>query len=243
MKEIISHARQHFTEMNAVDFYWMPGDEIQDNKTGPSRMKITASLLQPIWNMHEKTALTIWDDISWPIDIQFGNPNPAADSYWHYPNTLTTVPDTVDDAASIRRTFGLNHIKSQFIGIAPWTFQTTENATGSPYTDLDNVGEAEVLIAYPSTYGPITTPEYEAVREGIDDSRYAYLLETLIKKAKNSPKITQRNLGLQAETAYRSLLSTSENASIEEMDINRQTMINWILRLTEKPLSNQPHRP
>lgn len=231
IKEIISYARQHFPEMNAVDLHWMPGDEIQDDRGGPSRMKTTESLLESLWDMNEKTALTIWDDISWPIDIQIGNQNPAAGSYWQYPNTLTTVPNNVDDAAGIRRSFELNHIKSDFTGITPWTFQTTENAAGNPYTDLDNAGGAEVMIAYPGLDGPITTPEYEAVREGIDDGRYAYLLEILIEKAKNSPKSSQQNLGLRAEAAYRHLLVASEKASLEEMDANRKTIINWILRL------------
>jgi len=233
MKEIITYARNNFPEMDAVDFYWMPGDEIQDDSGGPNRMKITASLLQPLWKMHEKTALTIWDDISWPIDIQFGSPNPAAAAYWHYPNKLTTVPDNVDDATSIRREFGLKHISSNFIGITPWTFQTTENAAGSPYTDLDNTGGPEVMIAYPGLDGPISTPEYEAVREGIDDGRYAYLLETLIEKARRSPNNSTKNLGLQAETAYREILAASGNASLEEMDTNRQTIINWILQLSK----------
>jgi len=159
MKEIISYARRHFPEMNAVDFYWMPGDEIQDDRGGPNRMKTTAALLQAIEEMHQKTALTVWTDISWPIDIQFGTPNPAATALWRYPNTQTTVPDNVDDAAGIRRTFGLAHIKSAFVGITPWTFQTTENASGNPCTDLDNAGGAEVMIAYPGLDGPINTPE------------------------------------------------------------------------------------
>lgn len=238
MKEITSHARQYFPEMNVVDFYWMPGDEIQDDSGGPNRMKITESLLHAIGETGEKTALTIWDDITWPIDIQFGDPNSAAGEHWHYPNELTTVPDTVDDAISIRRTFGLNHISSTFIGITPWTFQTTENAAGDPYSDLDNAGGAEVMIAYPGTNGPITTPEYEAVREGIDDGRYAYLLETLIEKAKKSTNCVQRNLGLQAETEYRSIVAASANASIEEIDVNRQIFIKWIVQLDHVNIQN-----
>lgn len=232
MKEIISYARRNFPEISLIDFYWMPGDEVQDNRNGPDRMKITESLLQSLWEMQEKTTITIWDDVSWPIDIQFGNANPAAGAYWNYPNKLTTVPDKVDDAESIRRTFGLAHINSDFIGIAPWTFQTSENAAGDPYTDIDNNGRAEVMIAYPGINGPISTPEYEAVREGIDDGRYAYLLETLIEKAKNNSDSSQQDIGLQTEKVYRTLLTASEDASIEEMDKNRQTMVKWILQLS-----------
>jgi len=232
MKEIISYARQNFPEMHSVAFYWMPGDEVQDDSDGPSRMKIANNLLQPIWEMQEKTAITIWDNISWPVDIQFGSPNPEAGAYWHYPNDLTTVPDKVDDAESIRRTFGLDHIKSDFIGLAPWTFQTSENAAGHPFTDLDNPGRPEVMIAYPGTDGPITTPEYEAVREGIDDGRYAYLLRVLIEKAMNSTDTEQNKIGLKAATTLKEMLQKSEHSTLKEMDKNRQTMIKWIIKLS-----------
>ena len=49
------------------------------------------------------------------------------------------------------------------------------------------------MIAYPGTDGPVATPEHEAVREGIDGGKYAYLLETLIKKAKNNFGISQQD--------------------------------------------------
>jgi hypothetical protein len=240
MKEIITYAKIHFPVINRTDVYWMPGDEVQDNGKGPDRMKITAKLLYAIQELGEKTAITVWKKTPWKTDIQLGGPKPAAGEHWQYPNDLITVPNTVDDAEGIRRAFGLSHVKSDFTGILPWTFQTAENAAGDPYSDLDNNGRAEVMIAYPGTDGPVSTPEYEAVREGIDDGRYAYLLETLIKKVQHSNNPTQRSLGRQAEKDFQEILARAEEADLETMDADRGTMIHWILNLsadTPSPIS------
>ena len=239
MKEIVTYTKNHFPEMRHTDFYWMPGDEVQDDGGGPDRMKITGKLLQAIQETGEKTALTVWQKTPWETNIQLGGPRPTTGEHWQYPNELTTVPDSVDDAISLRRAFGISHVKSNYIGILPWTFQTSENAAGDPYSDLDNNGRAEVMIAYPGIDGPVTTPEYEAVREGIDDGRYAYLLETEIKQARQSASKTQRNLGRRAETEFAKISAHAENATIETMDANRRTMTYWILQLASPPGFNE----
>ena len=135
----------------------------------------------------------------------------------------------------MRRAFGLSHVKFHYVGIAPWTFQTSENASGDPYTDLDtSKGSPEVMVAYPGTDGPLLTPEYEAMREGIDDGKYAHVLETRIERAKNSGDDELQRLGTQAEAAYKEMLESAENASLEKMDENRETMVKWILQLGDR---------
>jgi hypothetical protein len=235
MKEIISYARKNFPETNAIDLYWMPGDEVQDDRGGPSRMEIAARLLKAIREMHEKSAIAVWAEVPWATDITLGGPRPEHGEHWQYPNEETTVPDSVDDAESMRRAFGLCHVKSHYVGIAPWTFQTSQNASGDPYTDLDtSKGSPEVMVAYPGTDGPLLTPEYEAMREGIDDGKYAYVLETRIENAKNSQDDNLRSLGRQAEAAYEEILDSIESASLEKMDENRETMVKWILQLLDR---------
>jgi hypothetical protein len=233
MKEIISYARHNFPELESVDFYWMPGDEVQDDRGGPSRMQIAEDLLNALREANEKTAISVWEKVTWPVDIVFGNPQPMGGQHWQYPNEKTTTLPGVDDAASIRRTFGLSHSKSHFVGISPWTFQTSENAGGDPYSDLDALLRPEIMLAYPGTEGPMLTPEYEAMREGIDDAKYAYLLESRIKNAKNSTNTELQNLAVQAESVYQQILYGIETAGIEEMDANRKTMVSWILRLAQ----------
>lgn len=239
MKEIISYAKQNFPEINSVDFYWMPGDEVHDDRGGPNRMQIAEELLNAVWEMDEKTAISVKAEVSWPVDIKFDD-QPLYGEPWHYPNGQTTL---IDDAESMRRTFGLYHVKTNYVGIAPWTFQTSENAAGDPYTDLDtSPARIEVMVAYPGMDGPMATPEYEAMREGIDDGKYAYRLETLIENAKNSMDTELQNLGLQAETAYQAILNNIEDATLEEMDENRETMVTWILQLGVA-VNDQPTAP
>ena len=236
MKEIINYARQNFSVMSSVDFYWMPGDEVHGNRGGPDRIQITDKLLNVIWELNEKTLINVKSQVAWPLDIklvkeEWGSAQPLYGEPWHYPNTQTTVPDIVDDAEGIRKYFGLYHVKSPYVGMVPWTFQTSENAGGDPYTDLDAKKTPEVMVAYPGTDGPMPTPEYEAVREGIDDGRYAFALETRIDSAKNSPDTGLQNLGLQLDAAYQAILDTMDNASLEDMDENRETILSWIMQL------------
>jgi len=232
MKEIISYARRNFHETNSIDLYWMPGDEVQDDRGGPNRMQIAERLLKATREMNEKSAIAVWAEAPWAADITLGGPRPKHGEHWQYPNEETTIPDSVDDAESMRRAFGLCHVKSHYVGIAPWTFQTSENASGDPYTDLDtSKGSPEVMVAYPGTDGPLLTPEYESMREGIDDGKYAYVLETRIENAKNSQDDELQHLGRQAEAAYKEMLDSIESASLEKMDENRETMAKWILQL------------
>jgi hypothetical protein len=209
-----------------VDFYWMPGDEVHDAAGGPSRLQIAEQLLTAIREMGEKTAISAKSAVSWPLDIKFDD-EPLNGEPWYYPNYVTG-----DNAEAMRRVFGLYHLKSPYVGVAPWTFETSENAAGNPYTDLDAVRRPEVMVAYPGTDGPMPTPEYEAMREGIEDGRYAYVLKTRIQSALNSSDAGLRGLAAQAEAAYQAMLSTIDSATLEEMKENREAMTDWIVRLS-----------
>jgi hypothetical protein len=242
MKEIISFARANIPEMDLVDFYWMPGDEVHDDRGGPDRLHIAELLLNAVKEMGEKTAMSVKSQVSWPLNIKLDD-QPLYGEPWYYPNRQTTMVPSVDDAPSMRRMFGLYHLKTDYVGIVPWTFQTAENAAGDPYTDIDTSStRAEVMVAYPGTDGPIPTPEYEAVREGIDDGRYAYILETRIKNAQNLTDTRLQNLGLEAEKVYQEILNKVEDATLEDMDANRETMVEWILKLDTASDMN-PHLP
>lgn len=243
MKEIVSYSRAQFDEMNGVDVYWMPGDEVQDFAGGVDRMRIAERLLNALWSMREKTAIAVWAKVPWPVDITLGDPAPAHGEHWQYPNSETTIPAAVDDAEGMRRAFGLAHVHSTYVGIAPWTFQTSENASGDPMTDLDTQkGSPEIMIAYPGVGGPGLTPEYEAMREGIDDGRYAYQLELRIAQARTSDDSALRSLGRRLDAAYRAMLRDSHRASLAGMDRSRATMVNWILQLDGGSVTKTPRR-
>jgi hypothetical protein len=232
LKDLITYTRTFFPDAQNVDLYWMPGDEVQDDRGGPDRTQIASQLLNAIFEKQEKSAITAWESVAWPVDIYFGSPAPTHGAYWNYPNDTTTVPPKVDDAESLRRSFGVAHVKSSYVGITPWTFQTSENASGDPMSDIDTqMGSAEVMIAYPGVDGPTLTPEYEAVREGIDDGKYCYQLQKRIASAKNSQDSTLRSLGLEAEAALQQIMNNADDATLLEMESNRRSMITWILAL------------
>ncbi len=68
---------------------------------------------------------------------------------------------------------------------------TRTGVTGDPYDDFDGEGYPEPkdgMIVYPSADGPVSTLQWEGIREGIDDYKYVYTLETLIAEAKRNDK-------------------------------------------------------
>jgi len=102
--------------------------------------------------------------------------------WWIYPNsTLTTK-----NRAYIRYVFGFGAWCWGVDGVVPWTFQMSQGCSGNPFTVLDG---SEVMAAYPGIDGPVPTPAWEIIRNGINDYKYIYLLEKLIsaEKAKNNP--------------------------------------------------------
>ena len=103
--------------------------------------------------------------------------------WWIYPNdALTTKNRTYT-----RYVFGFGAWKWGVDGVVPWTFQMSQGCNGNPFTVLDG---PEVMVAYPGVNGPIPTPTWESIRDGINDYKYIYLLKKLIasEKAKSNPK-------------------------------------------------------
>jgi len=250
MQEIVTYARANFSEMASVDFYWMPGDEIHDDRNGPDREAMTKELLDGIWAMGgEKTTVTARAQLDWPIDIRFFKPGwgssfPLNGERWIFPNSDSVNTDPPDNAKKIRREFGLKHVASAFVGISPWSFQTSQNAAGDPYTDLDSVkGRPELMVAYPGVDGPVLTPEFEALREGIDDGKYGYQLELRIAAAQTSGDAARQALAQTAQADYDRILGDATSASLGEMDGFRDDMIDWILQLDASAVGNAPDSP
>ena len=104
-------------------------------------------------------------------------------NFWIYPNFALTTKNR----SYTRYVFGYGAWRWGVKGVVPWTFQMTQGCNGNPFTILDGT---EVMVAYPGINGPITTPTWESIRDGINDYKYIYQLEKLIcsEKAKGNPK-------------------------------------------------------
>lgn len=207
--EIVRYARENFPKMAELDFYWMPGEEVEDSGHGPDRIGITGELLQPLWANDEKTAISAQAPIPWPVDIKLGEPLPLHGRPWYFPASLATVSGSENKASLMRRDFGLALLSSPYAGIVP--------------RDL-----SAGTITHPDPAGPLSTPAYEAVREGIDDGRYAYVLENLITAAKAASDRRLSDLGGQAQKALDHILRQAAEADLAVMDASRSTMIEWI---------------
>jgi hypothetical protein len=97
--------------------------------------------------------------------------------WWIYPN------DALDtkNMSYTRYVFGFGAWRWGVDGVVPWTFQMSQGCNGNPFTILDG---PEVMVAYPGVKGPIPTPTWEAIRDGINDYKYIYLLKRLISDTK-----------------------------------------------------------
>jgi hypothetical protein len=97
--------------------------------------------------------------------------------WWIYPNNALTAKNM----SYTRYVFGFGAWRLGVDGIVPWTFQMSQGCNGNPFTVLDG---PEVMVAYPGIKGPIPTPTWETIRDGINDYKYIYLLKRLISVAK-----------------------------------------------------------
>lgn len=139
--------------------------------------------------------------------------------YWLYNNAVTT---RCLNPAYARYIYGYYTWKKGVDGMSSWTFQNTQNASGWP-TRSDASGR-DLYLAYPAPDGPLSTPRWEAIREGIDDHKLIYQLEKRIKRL--------RVAGLPA-SHYKNLLRRID-AEVEEPPCNIDEVEDESIHLFEQ---------
>ncbi len=104
------------------------------------------------------------------------------DTFWWYGSGCYSGQE--GNMAVNRYLVGVLFWKTGASGQWSWTFQRPR---GDPYNDFDSE-EKDACITYPTLDGRgfIPTLQWEGIREGIDDARYIYTLETHIKKGLQS---------------------------------------------------------
>ncbi|ABB32225.1 hypothetical protein GeomeDRAFT_1574 [Geobacter metallireducens RCH3] len=102
----------------------------------------------------------------------------TAHEWWIYPNGALTG----QNLSYTRYVFGFGAWRWGVNGVVPWTYQMSQGSNGNPFTVLDG---PEVMVAYPGAAGPISTPVWETIRDGINDYRYILALRELINRAKS----------------------------------------------------------
>ena len=98
--------------------------------------------------------------------------------YWSYPNHNSGENDHTLSIGT-RMTYGFGLWQSGFKVLIPWIYSSTGH---DQWNNLDS-GSADFGVRTAPDGRPIPTPLWEAYREGIDDGKYIFTLETLIGRA------------------------------------------------------------
>jgi len=105
---------------------------------------------------------------------------------------------------------GLLHYKSAADGCLLWTFQRPR---GSPFNDFDGLSKdprfpKDCCLTYPSRESAenVPTPQWEGIREGIDDYLYAHALDERLRAKSKSGDEKEKARAEQIRKAFHELL-------------------------------------
>lgn len=125
-----------------------------------------------------------------------------------------------EDPEAHRRNYGLMIWKSNYDGTSYYAY--TEWFAWNDF-DKGKTGRSCAMV-YPTVDGVIDTVQWEGYREGVDDVRYAVMLENLIAQAKQTGK-------KQAEAAAAEKYLDSFDTEYGDLDQIRSEIIGHILKL------------
>jgi hypothetical protein len=141
---------------------------------------------------------------------------------------------------------GLLHYKSAADGCLIWTFQRPR---GSPFNDFDGITVSpkfpkDSCLTYPdkTSLENIPTPQWEGIREGIDDYKYAHTLQQRLDAALKSKKPESVNKAQKISDSFRELLlglpwageqPFVEKVSLKRLDAIRTQIARWITELDD----------
>ncbi|MFH1070808.1 MAG: hypothetical protein V1794_14420, partial [Candidatus Glassbacteria bacterium] len=240
-RSLVETALQLNRELGGLPLYFVPIDEPRIAR----RQEIALELFAAIKKVPGTTILASTDIGGDLLDIQNDGggllkrlgpgekERKAERKVWQYVNEAV---QSFNPAYS-RYIYGYYTWRQDLDGMNSWGFNTAENSRGHPYEELDHPGSDENL-AYPHPGGPLPTPNWEAVREGIDDVRYVYQLEKLIEaRSAGHPQETGQAAAFLDELHRK--CDIDENTMIgdfgpwtpEEFDKVREQVIGWILAL------------
>jgi hypothetical protein len=155
--------------------------------------------------------------------------------WWIYPNEALSGRNL----CYTRYVFGFGAWKWGVNGVVPWTYQMSQGSNGNPFTVLDG---PEIMVAYPGAHGPLPTPVWEAIREGITDYKYIYRLARLIASAKQRGSRRAVEIERRLADMKRSLVAPPRSAegrlgdwSPESFERRRNDLVAWVRALSAEP--------
>lgn len=160
--------------------------------------------------------------------------------HWNY-NSVGNYPS---DFRGDRIAFGVLPWNLKSSGVAQYILRETpakgKNIEFSIY-DQVNYGRTDYDFTYPAADGPIPTPRWESVRQGVYDYYYLYTLNKLIKKNPNSnaSKAAQAEIDeimklIPHDYATKNREVYMENISPETLDAWRWRIAQQIMKLKKE---------
>jgi hypothetical protein len=154
---------------------------------------------------------------------------------WEYNNAALMS----ENPAYTRYIYGYYTWRQDLDGMNSWGPGTTQNSRGNPFEDLDSEYR-DVFIFYPHQGGSLPTPNWEALREGIDDVKYVYQLEKLCRKksAIYPDEVSEAERFLDeirnmCDFDERKIVTDFGDWTPERFDSIREEVTSWILKLQD----------
>ncbi|MEA1996801.1 MAG: hypothetical protein U9N45_04155 [Gemmatimonadota bacterium] len=240
-RRLVETAQRLARELKGPPVYYVPIDEPRV----ALREKITLDLLKEVKKVPGARTMSSTDIGGKLLDIENNSTRHrkrlgpgekkrhSEREVWEYHNAAIS---TLNPGFS-RYIYGYYTWRQDLDGMNSWGFNTAENSRGHPYEDLDHP-RSDWNLAYPHPGGPLPTPNWEALREGIDDVRFVYQLEKLIK-AKNTSHPHETAQADKYLDEIRTLCDIDEREIVngfgrwtpEAFDRLRCGVIDWIKRL------------
>ena len=242
-KFLVETALELNRQLDGPPVFFMPIDEPRI----ASRKKIALDLFKEIKKVPGATIMSTTDIGGENLDIEYNSqsfrkPLPPGEKkrisdrkVCEYNNSAI---QSMNPAYS-RYIYGYYTWRQDLDGMSSWGPGTTQNSRGNPFEDLDSK-YSDWFIFFPHPGGPLPTPNWEALREGIDDIRYVFQLEKLCKqKSEEHPEeVVMAEQFLDeirgmCDFNDREITDDFGDWTPERFDSIRIQVISWIVKLMD----------
>ena len=242
-KLLVETANELNRQLDGPPVYFMPIDEPRI----ASRQKMALDLFKEIKKVPGTKVMSTTDIGGKTLDIEYnserlGKPLPPGVKNRKSDRKVCEYNNTAIQSmnpAYSRYIYGYYTWRQDLDGMSSWGPGTTQNSRGDPFEDLDSPS-SDWFIFFPHPEGPLPTPNWEALREGIDDVRFIYQLEKLCsqKSAEHQEEVAKAEQFLDdirgmCDFDDREITNDFGDWTPERFDFIRQEVISWIVRLMD----------
>lgn len=241
---LVKTANELNRKLDGPPVYFMPIDEPRI----ASRRKIALDVFREIKKTPGTTLMSTTDIGGENLDIEYnsqslGKPLPPGVKIRRSSRKVCAYNNTAiqsHNPAYSRYIYGYYTWRQDLDGMSSWGPGTTQNSRGDPFEDLDSP-YPDWFIFFPHPDGPLPTPNWEAVREGIDDIRYVYQLEKICSQqsAEHPDEVAGAEQFLDeirgmCDFDEREIIEYLGDWTPERFDSLRQEVVSWIVRLRDQ---------